>query len=50
MPVVNAPTYIDVPEGQLENVIANESKTRLKRGRPIGSKDLIPREKKRTTY
>ena len=32
MPVVNAPTYIDVPEGQLENVIANESKTRLKRG------------------
>ena len=41
---VNTPTRIDVPEGQLENVIANESKTRLKRGRPIGSKDLIPRK------
>ena len=48
---VNTPTRIDVPEGQLENVIANESKTRLKRGRPIGSKDLIPRKKKKkTTY
>ena len=44
MPVVNAPTYIDVPEGQLENVVANESKTHLKRGRPINSKDLIPRK------
>ncbi|RVW60155.1 hypothetical protein CK203_092317 [Vitis vinifera] len=29
---VNAPARIDVPKGQLENVIANESKTRLKRG------------------
>ena len=44
MSVVNAPAHIVVPEGQLENVIANESKTRLKRGRPIGSKDLIPRK------
>ena len=43
--VVNVPAHIDVPEGQLENVIENESKTRLKRGRPIGSKDLIPRKK-----
>ena len=47
VPVVNAPTHIDVPEGQMENAIANESKTRLKRGRPISSKDLIPRRKKR---
>ena len=46
MPAMNTPTHIDVPEGQLENVIANESKTRLKYGRPIGSKDLIPRKKK----
>ena len=45
MSVVNTPTHIDVLEVQLENVIANESKTRLKRGRPIGSKDLIPRKK-----
>ena len=47
--VVNALTHIDVPEGQLENVIASESKTRLKRGGPIGSKDSVPR-KKWTTY
>ena len=45
MPAVNAPSRINVPEGQLENAIANESKTRLKRGRPIGSKDLIFRKK-----
>ena len=45
VPTMNAPAHIDVPKGQLENVIANESKTRLKRGRPIGSKDLIPRKK-----
>ena len=45
MPVVNTPTHIDVLERQLENAIANESKTRLKHGRPIGSKDLIPRKK-----
>ena len=46
MPVVNAPTYIDVPKGQLENAIASESKTHLKRGKPIRSKDLVPRKKK----
>ena len=45
VPTMNAPAHIDVPKGQLENVIANESKTRLKRGRPIGSKDLILRKK-----
>ena len=32
----NAPARIKVPEGQL----TNESKIRLKRGRPIGSKDI----------
>ena len=36
--VENAPTWIDVPEGQLEN----ESKIRLKRGRSIDSKDITP--------
>ena len=45
VPAVNAPTHIDVSEGQLENAIVNEFKTRLKRGRPIGSKDLILRKK-----
>ena len=49
MPALNTPTHIDVPKGQLENAIANESKTRLKRGRPISSKDLITK-KKGTTY
>ena len=44
--VVNASTHIDVPEGKLENAMENESKTCLKRGRPIDSKDLIPRKKK----
>ena len=32
---MNAPTHIDVPGGQ-----ENESKIRLKSGRPIGSKDI----------
>ena len=48
--VVNALTHINVPEWQLENVIASESKTHLKRVRLIGLKDSIPREKKGTTY
>ena len=34
--VANTPARIDVPIGQLKN----ESKIRLKRGRPIGSKDV----------
>ena len=36
--VANAPAQINVLEGQL----ANESKIHLKRGRPIGSKDITP--------
>ena len=35
----NALTQIDIPKGQL----ANESQICLKHGRPIGSKDLTPR-------
>ena len=35
---INAPTRIDVLEGQL----ANESQKRLKCERPIGSKELTP--------
>ena len=41
-PATNAPTRIDVPKGQL----ANESKICLKRGRPIGSKDITPRNRR----
>ena len=42
---MNAPTHINVPEGQLENAIASESKTHLKLVKPIGSKDSVPRKK-----
>ena len=44
--VVNTLSHIDVLKGQLENVIASESKTYLKCGRPIDSKDSVPRKKK----
>ena len=39
----NAPAWIDVPKGQLEN----ESKICLKRGRPICSKDITHRKKRK---
>ena len=42
IPAVNAPARIDIPEGQL----ANESQIRLKRGRPVGSKDSAPRKRR----
>ena len=42
IPAVNAPARIEVPKGQK----ANESKTRLKHGRPIGSKDVTPRKRR----
>ena len=38
----NAPSRIKVREGQL----TNESKICLKRGRPIGSKDITPRKRR----
>ena len=38
IPTANALALIDVPKGRLEN----ESKICLKRGRPIGSKDITP--------
>jgi len=44
IPAANAPMKISVPEGQPQ--VGNESKPRLKRGRPIGSKDKNPRKKK----
>ena len=43
IPAANTPARIDVLVGQL----TNESKIRLKRGRPIGSNDVTP-SKRRT--
>ena len=43
IPAANVPARVDITEGQK----AYESKTRSKRGRPIGSKDITP--PKRTT-
>ena len=36
------PTQIEVFEGKLIDITVNESKTRLKRGRYISAKDMIP--------
>jgi hypothetical protein len=46
IPAANIPAQIEVPEGQSINVTTNESKARLKRGRPVGAKDKIHRKKK----
>lgn len=46
IPASNTPTKIEVPVGQLTNTTSNESKARLKRGRPIGANDKIPRKRK----
>ena len=46
IPAVNTPARIEIPKRQSENEVTNESKTRLKRGRPIGSKDKNPQKKK----
>ncbi|KAL1199181.1 Retrovirus-related Pol polyprotein from transposon TNT 1-94 [Cardamine amara subsp. amara] len=45
IPAANAPIRIDVQEGH--DQVATSSKTRLKRGRPIGSKDKNPRKLKK---
>ncbi|BBH03062.1 Disease resistance protein CC-NBS-LRR class family [Prunus dulcis] len=46
IPAANAPAQIDVHNGQ-SNVQANgSSAARLKRGRPLGSKDSVPRKRK----
>ena len=46
IPVVNIPKRIEIPTGKLQSSMTNEPKPRLKRGRPTGSKDTIPRERK----
>ena len=45
VPAIDAPVKMDVPEGQYQT--ANESKERLKREGPIGSKWNNPRKIKR---
>ena len=42
----NIPAMIEIPIGKLQSSMTNEPKPRLKRGRPIGSKDTIPRKRK----
>ena len=42
----NTPARIEVPEGKLINVPANESKARLKRGRPVSAKERNHRKRK----
>lgn len=46
IPDVNAPAQIEVPIGQSVKIVANESKARQKRGRPIGSKNKNPQKRK----
>ena len=46
IPVVNAPAHIEIPIGDSGNAIAITSKPRLKRGRPIGSKDSFLKKRK----
>lgn len=47
IPAGNIPTRIDDRVVQSFNVIRNTYKERLKRGRPVGSKDKNPQKKKR---
>jgi hypothetical protein len=42
----NTSVKIEVPVGQSINTAVNESKARLKRGKPIGVKDRIPQKRK----
>ena len=39
---VNTPTQIDVPIGRLSNIKVHKSKSCLKRGKLVDSKDVIP--------
>jgi len=43
---MNTPLKIDVLKGQLTSTIANESKTRLKCGRPVNAKDTVPQKRR----
>ncbi|XP_056844750.1 retrovirus-related Pol polyprotein from transposon TNT 1-94 isoform X2 [Raphanus sativus] len=46
IPAVNTPARIEIPQKYGAAVDTRESGTRLKRGRPIGSKDKVPRKRK----
>ena len=47
IPAINVPARVIVPEKQSKQMIAKESSiTRQKRGRPFGSKDIVPRKRK----
>ena len=47
LPATNTPARINIPIGKTVIMAANASyMTHLKRGRPLGSKDLIPRKRK----
>ena len=46
IPAANIPAQIEVLEGKLINITGNESKARLKCGRPVDAKDKIPRKRK----
>ncbi|KAF7137709.1 hypothetical protein RHSIM_Rhsim07G0041900 [Rhododendron simsii] len=46
IPAANIPARIEVPVGQTTCTTADESKTRQKRGRPVGAKDKFPRKRK----
>ena len=46
IPAANIPMRIDIPTGKLQSSMINEPKPRVKRGRPIRSKDTIHRKRK----
>ncbi|CAA7041511.1 unnamed protein product [Microthlaspi erraticum] len=46
IPAANAPARIEIPHERAKADDTRESKTRLKRGRPVGSKDKNPRKRK----
>ena len=46
IPAANAPARIEIPEIKYEDKDTHKSKTRQKRGRPVGSKDKNPRKRK----
>ena len=49
-PTVNIPARIEIPMGKSKYSVTNEPKPQLKRERPIGSKDTIPRKRKRVKF
>ena len=50
IPAANISMRIEIPMGKLKCSVANEPKPQLKRGRPIDSKDKIPRKRKSVKF